>query len=267
MFESGSVDLECGKRLYEDLRKAERSLVVASYLHLLYLVTPYDLAKALSPPWMIYLQQLSTLSADELKVAELIGVPESYIVKKASGQMSRLTVDHLTVQRFYLTLMLYELWQHKSVWDVAEKYQLPRGFVQTLLTSAASFASCVLRFCQELPEFWAYQDLLGNFAKRLAYCVSVELIPLMEVPGIKLGRAKQLFSAGYTSLQSLAAAESSALVKNIQFLSHKAARQIISSAKVILEEKTEALLEQVEQLVSLPAPEPSSVSTDMTLKQ
>ncbi|KAK7473467.1 hypothetical protein BaRGS_00035296 [Batillaria attramentaria] len=254
----GSVDLECGARLYEDLQKGEQSLVVANYLHLLYLVTPYDLAADLSPPWMIYLQQLSTLSPDEMKVADLVGVPESYIVKRASGQTSRLKVDTLVVQRFYLTLMLYDLWRQNSVWDVAERFQQPRGFVQNLLTSAASFASCVLRFCQELPELWAYQELLGNFAKRLAYCVSVELLPLMEVPGVKLGRARQLYSAGYQTLQSLAAAESGALVNCVQFLSHKAARQIISAAKVILEEKADSLLEQVEELVPLPPPSSAS---------
>ena len=52
------------------------------------------------------------------------------------------------VQRFYLTLMLHELWKQYTVWDVAERFEVPRGFIQNLLSSAAGFASCVLRFCQ-----------------------------------------------------------------------------------------------------------------------
>ena len=35
--------------------------------------------------------------------------------------------------------------------------QVPRGQVQGLMAGAASFASSVLHFCQELEEFWAYQ--------------------------------------------------------------------------------------------------------------
>ena len=41
---------------------------------------------------------------------------------------------------------------------------------------------------QEMEEFWAYKDLLGNFVKRLSYCVTAELLPLMEIPGVKLVR-------------------------------------------------------------------------------
>jgi hypothetical protein len=44
--------------------------------------------------------------------------------------------------------MLFDLWNQRSVWDVADEYQVPRGFVQTLMTSAAAFSSCVLRFCE-----------------------------------------------------------------------------------------------------------------------
>ncbi|XP_062573384.1 helicase POLQ-like [Saccostrea cucullata] len=105
---------------------------------------------------------------------------------------------------------------------------------------------------QELEEFWAYQELLGTFVKRLTYCVSAELLPLMEIPGVKLGRAKQLYNAGFQSVASVAAADPEILVKSIQQIPRKAAKQIVASAKVLLNEKAEVLLQEVEELMTVP---------------
>ena len=74
---------------------------------------------------------------------------------------------------------------------------MARGQVQSLMSGAASSASSVLHFCQELEEFWAYQvlqhqmfktkmksqDLLEPFAARLSSCCSPELLPLLDIAG------------------------------------------------------------------------------------
>ena len=57
-------------------------------------------------------------------------------------------VDTFVVNRFYLTLMLHSLWKQRTIWHVSAQFQLPRGFIQQLLTSAASFAACISHFCQ-----------------------------------------------------------------------------------------------------------------------
>ena len=57
-------------------------------------------------------------------------------------------VDEFVVSRFYLTLMLHRLWRQHSVWDVAARFQLSRGFIQQLLTGAGAFAAGVTQFCQ-----------------------------------------------------------------------------------------------------------------------
>ncbi|NXS11938.1 HELQ Helicase, partial [Neodrepanis coruscans] len=144
----GSIDLAYCNLLYRELKKGLEGLVLESNLHLLYLATPYDMTFSCSPDWMIYLRQFNQLSAAEQKVADIVGVPESFITKKASGQAIRKNVDSAVVNRLYLTFVLYTLLKETNIWSVSEKFNMSRGFVQNLLNSAASFASCLLHFCE-----------------------------------------------------------------------------------------------------------------------
>ncbi|NXU53070.1 HELQ Helicase, partial [Turnix velox] len=248
----GSIDLAYCNLLYRELKKGLEGLVLESNLHLLYLTTPYEMTSNCSPDWMVYLRQFNQLSPAEQKVAEIVGVPESFITRKASGQAIRKNVDGATVNRLYLTFVLYALLKETNIWSVSEKFNMSRGYVQNLLNSAASFTSCVLHFCEELEEFWVYKALLAELTKKLTYCVKTELIPLMEVAGVLEARAKQLYNAGYTTLAHLANASPETLVKTIEHLSLRQAKQIISSAKMLLSEKAEALQEEVEELLKVP---------------
>ncbi|OPJ75933.1 helicase POLQ-like isoform X1 [Patagioenas fasciata] len=254
----GSIDLAYCNLLYRELKQGLEGLILESNLHLLYLATPYDMTSNCSPDWMIYLKQFNQLSGAEQKVADIVGVPESFIIKKASGQAIRKNVDSAVVNRLYLTFVLYALLKETNVWSVSEKFNMSRGYVQNLLNSAASFASCVLHFCEELEEFWVYKALLTELTKQLTYCVKTELIPLMEVAGVLEARAKQLYNAGYKTLAHLANANPEILVKVIERLSRRQAKQIISSAKMLLSEKAEALQEEVEELLKVPTDIPGT---------
>ncbi|XP_035751444.1 helicase POLQ-like isoform X3 [Egretta garzetta] len=221
----GSIDLAYCNLLYRELKKGLEGLILESNLHLLYLATPYDMTSNCSPDWMIYLRQ---------------------------------NVDSAVVNRLYLTFVLYTLLKETNIWSVSEKFNMSRGYVQNLLNSAASFASCVLHFCEELEEFWVYKALLTELTKQLTYCVKTELIPLMEVAGVLEARAKQLYNAGYKTLAHLANANPETLVKTIEHLSRRQAKQIVSSAKMLLSEKAEALQEEVEELLKVPADIPGT---------
>ncbi|XP_012355029.1 helicase POLQ-like isoform X5 [Nomascus leucogenys] len=257
----GTIDLAYCDILYRDLKKGLEGLVLESLLHLIYLTTPYDLVSQCNPDWMIYFRQFSQLSPAEQNVAAILGVSESFIGKKASGQAIRKKVDKDVVNRLYLSFVLYTLLKETNIWTVSEKFNMPRGYIQNLLTGAASFSSCVLHFCEELEEFWVYRALLVELTKKLTYCVKAELIPLMEVTGVLEGRAKQLHSAGYKSLMHLANANPEVLVRTIDHLSRRQAKQIVSSAKMLLHEKAEALQEEVEELLRLPSDFPGAVAS------
>nr|XP_021525285.1 helicase POLQ-like isoform X4 [Aotus nancymaae] len=257
----GTIDLAYCDILYRDLKKGLEGLVLENLLHLIYLTTPYDLVSQCNPDWMIYFRQFSQLSPTEQNVAVILGVSESFIGKKASGQAIRKKVDKDVVNRLYLSFVLYSLLKETNIWTVSEKFNMPRGYVQNLLSGAASFSSCVLHFCEELEEFWVYRALLVELTKKLTYCVKAELIPLMEVTGVLEGRAKQLYSAGYKSLMHLANANPEVLIRTIDHLSRRQAKQIVSSAKMLLNEKAEALQEEVEELLRLPSDFPGAVAS------
>ncbi|XP_012415350.1 helicase POLQ-like isoform X1 [Trichechus manatus latirostris] len=257
----GMIDLAYCGILYRDLKKGLEGLVLESLLHLIYLITPYDMVFLYDPDWMIYFRQFSQLSPAEQKVAALVGVSESFIGKKASGQAIKKKVDKDIVNRLYLSFILNTLLKETNIWSVSEKYNMPRGYIQNLLTGAASFSSCVLHFCEELEEFWVYRALLVELTKKLTYCVKAELIPLMEVTGVLEGRAKQLYNAGYKSLMHLANANPEVLIKTVDHLSRRQAKQIVSSAKMLLLEKAEALQEEVEELLRLPSDFPDTVAS------
>ncbi|XP_026052119.1 helicase POLQ-like [Carassius auratus] len=249
----GSIDLSYCDLLYQDLSKGLEGLLLNSFLHLVYLVTPYDMVNQCKPDWMIYFRQFTNLSAAEQKMATAVGVPESFVARKAAGQSVRKSVDVVVVNRLYLALVLYSLLKETNLWDVSDRFQLTRGFVQTLLSSASAFGSSVLHFTEELEEFWAYKALLSELTRRLTYCVQAELIPLMEVAGVMEHRAKQLYNAGYKTLAHLANADPQILVQTIENLFKRQANQIIASAKMLIKEKAEALQEEVDDLLMLPS--------------
>jgi len=181
----GTVDLDMASVLYQDLRQAQAGLVLLSKLHLMYLVTPYELVASVNPVPTTYFQAFNKLSEEEVGVARSLGINETVMVKLMSNQQPK--VERSVLQRFYLTLMLNDLWKGDSFWHVSELYGCTRGDVQNLLSSAASFASCVCHFTQELDEFWAFSELMLPFSRELSMCCTSELIPLMDLPSVAKG--------------------------------------------------------------------------------
>jgi len=243
---AGNIDLAWAPRLYDDLAAAQPSLHVDTCLHLLYLVTPYDIAAR--PVYTaanfhsIYLD----LQEPELAVARGLGLTEAVMVGLAVGRTSKQHKPALS--RLFYALMLLDLWAGKPVHTVAAKFQVSRGEVQSLMTSAASFSASVYHFCQEVEEFWAYQDLLDQFSRRLAHCASPELLPLLDLPGVKLARARQLYKAGYTSVALLAKSTDQSLISALApQLSSKAAAGILQAARLAVRERVETLRDEAEE--------------------
>ena len=243
---AGNIDLAWAAVLYKDLEVARPSVHLDTCLHLLYLVTPYDVTTGDRAVYTAgnYHAIYERLSEPELAVARSLGVTEAVMVGLVTGRRSRKLEPVLT--RLYYALMLLDLWQAAPLHRVADRFQVSRGEVQSLMSSAASFASSVYHFCQEIEEFWAYQELLEPFSRRLAHCCLPELLPLLELPGVKIGRARQLHSAGFTSVADIARAEAKQVVAGVEHLSYKAAIALIQAAKLSVLERIESLKDEAE---------------------
>lgn len=171
-----------------------------------------------------------------------------------SGQTPK--VDPFVLQRFYLTLMLNDLYKGESFWNVSELYGCTRGDVQSLLSNAASFASSVYHFVQELEEFWAFSELLLPFSRELSLCCSSELVPLMELPSVGKGRAQLLFKAGFRSLADIAKSSPEELSSRIDHLPKRTARQMIAAAQNLVQNRIEILRDEADFLMEMLPPRP-----------
>uniref|UniRef100_A0A6G3MM67 Helicase POLQ-like (Trinotate prediction) n=1 Tax=Henneguya salminicola TaxID=69463 RepID=A0A6G3MM67_HENSL len=92
-----------------------------------------------------------------------------------------------------------------------------------------------------MKEFWHIKLLLEEMTKKLSLINSLEVLPLLEISGVKQvyiscklikARAKQLYKAGYKTVSEVASAESENLITTIPHLSRRQAASIISSARV-----------------------------------
>ncbi|OQR66456.1 helicase POLQ-like [Tropilaelaps mercedesae] len=243
----GVVDPPQVAPLYRDIRMALAHLSLTTRLHLLYLITPDELLpKRLNG--MLYLTLYHELTPDDREVANTIGVTEQLVTRfRLNKSISE--QERNLLFKFYVTLQLNDLWKQKTVWEVAERFEEHRGSIQSLLSQATSHALSVAHFCEGLAEFWALRDLLPAFVERLTYCSSAELMDLMELPAVKRGRARQLYSAGFKTLSAVAKANPNELVNKVDHLPRKVATQLVAAAKHILLKKAEDLQEQAERLL------------------
>ncbi|XP_017875050.1 helicase POLQ-like [Ceratina calcarata] len=244
----GCIDMEVAYKLYEDLKKTQEHLILLDYLHLLYLVTPYDIISQIKPVGTVYYDVIINLSEKQMKTVRLLGINETNISKIRDGITPK-NVESRVVQRFYATLILYDLWNQHAVYAIAEKYQVNRGTVQNLLVSVSSFALSVVRFCQELDELWCFKDIISGFSKRLSYCCPQELEALMDLPSVKIGRARQLYNAGYKTVQCIAKAHPIELQEKVPYLNRKLAQQIVDAAKLAIVGKVEDLRDETENIL------------------
>ncbi|XP_071956971.1 DNA polymerase theta-like [Antedon mediterranea] len=204
--------------VFAELQRARKNFVLENELHIIYQVTP--IYQSVNPDWYQFLCQWENFSMDKLRVAELVGIEERFLLKAAQGSVpnssakqKRLVALH---QRFYTALLLSDLVNEVPLSDVSHKFGCPRGQLQSLQQSAATFAGMVTIFCNKLG--WLNMELLvSQFHHRLNFGIQRELSDLIRISLLNAQRARLLYNSGLHTVANVAAsnpAEIETLLRN-----------------------------------------------------
>ncbi|XP_072178198.1 DNA polymerase theta-like [Diadema setosum] len=196
-------------RVFAELQTARKNFVLENELHILYQVTPiYD--QGFQPDWYQFVCSWESMSSDKRRVAELVGVEESFLMRASQGlvtsasRSAKVQKSIAVHRRFYTTLILAELVNEVPLPVVANRYNCATGQLQSLQQSASTFAGMVTVFCNRLG-WWNLELLLAQFQSRLNFGVQRELCDLVRISLLNAQRARLLYDGGYQTVASLAA--------------------------------------------------------------
>lgn len=113
--------------------------------------------------------------------------------------------------RFYLALQLRDLCNEMPVHRVAQKYETPRGTVQTLAQTCQGFAAGMIKFCEQMG--WGVMAAaLDHFSDRLKAGAKADLLALAKITFVKSRTARVFWDNGLRSVAAVANADPQELV-------------------------------------------------------
>lgn len=247
---NSGMSLEEARKIEQDLKKAHECLVLTECLHLLYIVAPNDAVESSFLDYKTYNQNFMKLCPASIHTARILGIFEKTAMRMVINP--NFTESEIALlKRFYIALILNELWKGKDVFTVSREYKVNRGVVHKLMQSAASQAYSIFKFCEVFDEYWVFKEILEKFSKRLSHCCSAELLPLMELPGVKIGRAKLMYNAGIRTVCDVAALTPEKLVKSLKTINLTQARMVIRAAKHAVSEELDNIKGKMLEIMEL----------------
>lgn len=219
--------------LYADLLRNKLNFCLLNSLHILFLIIPLEYRiptdGILLSRSKVY-ERYNKFHPQTLKVAEALGVTENLVALNVTGKLKE--EKKALLCRFFHACVLYDVLNLDNHQKVAKMYGIQNSHLQNFLNATSYFASKVYRFCEELGELWCYKQLLTDLPQTLMYCRAPNLRALLDLPGVKIGRARQLLNAGYSSLELVARADAREMVAKVRHLPLQSARNLISAAKL-----------------------------------
>uniref|UniRef100_A0A3B4C9X6 DNA polymerase theta n=1 Tax=Pygocentrus nattereri TaxID=42514 RepID=A0A3B4C9X6_PYGNA len=226
--------------IFADLQRAMKGFVLENDLHILYQITPVYVDWT-TIDWYQFFCLWEQLPSAMKRVAEMVGIQESFLARSVSGKLIAKTEKQRRQmaihKRFFTTLVLFDLVSEEPLGTVAKKYGCSRGQLQSLQQSASTYAGMVTVFCNRLG--WHNLELLlSQFQSRLSFGVQRDLCDLVRISLLNAQRARALYSAGLVTVAEVARAKiadvEKALRKAIPF---KSSRQAVDESEEDAQER------------------------------
>ncbi|XP_011195751.1 helicase POLQ-like isoform X2 [Zeugodacus cucurbitae] len=249
-FKAG-IDYQRTYAIHAELKLAQKQLILTNYAHLLYLVVSFNSNtkgdELFQTNANILYRVYMSLDVTTQSLFHQLGFTEAIAVKMAKTLSVQGPLE-LKLNRLYKVLVLVDILKLTPLHIVASRYNVERGMLQTLISQSTAGASAIVRLCEQLDDFWCYKSLFERIIRKLDRCGTMELEPLLDLPAVKINRAKQLYNAGYKTVEDIAKCKPIDFVRSVEHMPMKIAKEIISAAKIILMKKLDYLEEEAEAL-------------------
>lgn len=151
--------LQMNRDLGENL---SQGIVLSSHFHLLYNCVPLDV-QVPNLDWNLFHNEYLKLTKEERSLIHAMGFPEGTIIQYIL--LPNNNKNSVKAQRLYVAFMLRQIWEQRPLWEVAQHFDVTRGWLQSTLQSAVSQSGSIVRFAERTPALWSLRSLLPEMVK------------------------------------------------------------------------------------------------------
>ncbi|KAK7745282.1 hypothetical protein SLS53_002777 [Cytospora paraplurivora] len=212
---ASSLDPEDGVFIHKELKRALQAFVLDGEMHILYTFTPVQ-EMSVNINWKVFANEMESLDESGLRVLSFLGLKPTEINRMMRGGAMKTSspAEKETTRvyhRFYLALQLRDICNEMPIHRVAQKYDMPRGTVQTLAQTCQGFAAGMIKFCEQMG--WTVMAAaLDHCSDRLKAGARSDLLALANITFVKSRTARVFWDNGLRSIAAVANADPQELV-------------------------------------------------------
>ena len=209
---SSSMSPDEAMKVYAELKKTMFAVALNCDLHLLYHLVPNSNLENKYINWNRFYDILIKITEGgrqtelQRNVVELLEINMKYVIDATAAPPTADTAIKKQHIKFFFALALMEIMNEKPLGEVAAKFGIYRGELQTIQMRSSSYCGMLCIFTKKLG--WENLSLLlKNFQDRLCFGVHQNLIELMSISCLNGQMARMLYDAGFVDAREIAYAK------------------------------------------------------------